>query len=138
MPVHRRLSPHLGIYRWRVNMLQSTLHRLTGLFLCAGVLLVSWGAIAAAYGKPAWDDYVGFCTNPIGILLMIGWSWSLLFHLCNGVQHLVHDAARNYGPPVRDLMSMPVYWATGWFVVVVSALATLLLWAVLGLRMAGR
>ena len=49
----RPISPHLGTYRWRVNMWQSVLHRLTGLFLCLGALLLAWGLIAAATGAEA-------------------------------------------------------------------------------------
>ena len=88
MPNSRPTSPHLGIYRWRVNMLQSTLHRLTGLFLCLGALLVAWGLVAAATSDAAWSRFVAFCGSWIGLVLLFLWTWSLLFHLVNGIQHL--------------------------------------------------
>lgn len=135
MPHTRPLSPHLGIYRWRINMLQSTLHRLTGLFLCLGALLVAWGLVAASTGATAWLVFAGFCRSGFGMLLLVLWTWSLLFHLCNGVQHLLRDTGRNFGPPTRALTRDPVYWSTGWVVIGVSVALTVLVWALLILRM---
>jgi len=133
----RPLSPHLSIYRWRINMLQSTLHRLTGLFLCLGALLVAWGLIAAGTGEAAWHVFAGFCSSWFGVLLLALWTWSLLFHLCNGIQHLVRDMGKNFGPPTRDRAHKPVYWSTGWLVVAVSVLLTILVWTVLAFQAGG-
>ncbi len=137
MPNTRPLSPHLGIYRWRVNMLQSTLHRLTGLFLCLGALLVAWGLIAAATGEAVWQVFAGFCGSWFGILLLVLWTWSLSFHVCNGIQHLVRDMGMNFGPPTRDRTHNPVYWSTGWIVISVSVALTVLVWVILILRVGG-
>lgn len=133
----RPLSPHLGIYRWRVNMLQSTLHRLTGLFLCLGALLVTWGLIAAASGAQAWRVFAGFCGSGLGIVLLVFWTWSLAFHLCNGIQHLIRDTGIDFGPPTRDRTRNPVYWSSGWIVIGVSVVLTVLVWALLITRMGG-
>lgn len=137
MPSSRPLSPHLGIYRWRVNMLQSTLHRLTGLFLCAGALLVAWGLIAAADGAGAWGVFAGFCKSWPGVVLLFLWTWSLLFHLVNGIQHLFRDAGKNFGPPRRDREFKPVYWSTGWIVIVLSVALTVLVWVLLMMHVGG-
>ena len=133
----RPLSPHLGIYRWRINMLQSTLHRLTGLFLCVGTLLLAWGLIAAASGGTPWNAFTAFCGSLIGLVLLFLWSWSLLFHLCNGVQHLLRDMGRNFGPPTRDRAHNPGYWSTGWLVIGASVVLALLVWVVLFMHVAG-
>ncbi|MGH8125698.1 MAG: succinate dehydrogenase, cytochrome b556 subunit [Rhodanobacteraceae bacterium] len=137
MPNTRPLSPHLGIYRWRVNMWQSTLHRLTGLFLCLGALLVAWGLIAAADSGAAWGVFAGFWGSLIGKVLLFLWTWSLLFHLCNGIQHLIRDAGRGFGPPLRDRAFAPAYWPAGWIILGVSVALTVLVWALLLLRVAG-
>ena len=133
----RPLSPHLGIYRWRVNMLQSTLHRLTGLFLCLGALLVTWGLIAVADGEAAWNLFAEFWSSGIGLMLLFIWTWSLVFHLCNGIQHLLRDTGRNLGPPTRDRTHDPVYWSMGWFVIAISVALTVLVWVLLIVRMQG-
>lgn len=137
MPNTRPLSPHLGIYRWRVNMLQSTLHRLTGLFLSLGTLLVAWGLIAAASSGEAWNTFAAFSGSWIGLILTFAWTWALLFHLCNGIYHLLHDAGQNFGPPRRDRTHAPVYWKSGWIVIVISVVLTVLVWILLAVRMQG-
>ncbi len=137
MPNTRPLSPHVGIYRWRVNMLQSTLHRLTGLFLCLGALLVAWGLIAAATSESAWNSFAGFCGSGFGVLLLVLWTWSLVFHLCNGIQHLLRDMGMNFGPPTRERVHDPVYWSTGWVVIGLSVALTVLVWGILILRSGG-
>ena len=133
----RPLSPHLGIYRWRVNMLQSTLHRLTGLFLALGALLVAWGLIAAATSGDAWETFAAFCSSWIGLVLLFLWTWSLLFHLVNGIQHLFRDAGRNFGPPRRDRAIAPSYWSAGWAVIALSVVLTVLVWVLLLVRSSG-
>jgi len=137
MPNSRPTSPHLGIYRWRVNMLQSTLHRLTGLFLCAGALLVVWGLVAAATSDAAWSTFAVFCGSWIGLVLLFLWTWSLLFHLCNGIQHLMRDAGMNYGPANRDRTHDPVYWPAGWAIIAVSVVLTVLVWVLLLVQVGG-
>lgn len=133
----RPTSPHLGIYRWRVNMWQSVLHRLTGLFLCVGSLLVAWGLIAAASGAEAWSTFAAVCASGIGVTLLIAWTWSLLFHLCNGIQHLFRDTGMGYDAAQRDHSRTPSYFATGWMVIAVSVALTALVWIGLFLRANG-
>jgi len=133
----RPLSPHLQIYRWRVNMLQSTLHRLSGLFLCLGGLLLAWGLIAAACNAGAWAAFAAFCGSPFGIALLIAWTWALLFHLCNGIQHLYRDAGMGYDAAQRDHMRTPSYFAMGWVVIAVSLILTALVWICVFARASG-
>jgi succinate dehydrogenase / fumarate reductase cytochrome b subunit len=118
-------------------MLQSTLHRLTGLFLTAGVLLVTWGLIAAAAGNTAWQIFTTVWLSVPGQVLLFLWTWSLLFHLVNGIHHLVRDMGFNYGPPRRDRTKNPVYWKTGWLVIVTSVVLTIIVWVLLVLHVGG-
>lgn len=133
----RPLSPHLSVYRWRVNMLQSTLHRITGMFLCLGAILVTWGLVSAATGEAAWYVFTQFCGSLYGVTLLILWTWSLLFHLCNGIQHLVRDMGKNFGPPTRNRTRNPVYWFTGWVVIGISVALTVLVFIFLALHTRG-
>jgi succinate dehydrogenase / fumarate reductase cytochrome b subunit len=113
------------------------LHRLTGLFLCLGALLVTWALIAAATGPSAWGVFAGFWNSWIGEVLLFLWLWSLWFHLCNGIQHLARDAGLNYGPANRDRTHNPSYWSTGWIILVASVALTVLVWVLLSLRVGG-
>ncbi len=88
----RPLSPHLTIYKPQITSVLSILHRATGIALTAGILLLVWWLGALATGPEAFATVQGFVGSPIGILLMLGWSWSLMYHLLNGVRHLAWDA----------------------------------------------
>jgi succinate dehydrogenase / fumarate reductase cytochrome b subunit len=117
----RPLSPHLGIYRWQLTMTLSILHRATGIALAAGSVLVVAALLALAIGPDAYGVVSRFCASPFGMFLLIGWTWSLSFHLCNGIRHLAWDTGWGF--------EIPRTYATGWAVVVVSALLTAAIWA---------
>lgn len=102
----RPLSPHLGIYRWQSNMITSVLHRATGIALVAGSILVLVALLTLAAGPQAFSGVQAFCTSWIGIVLLVGWTWSLAFHLVNGIRHLAQDTGKGFSIPeiVRNSM----------------------------------
>jgi succinate dehydrogenase / fumarate reductase cytochrome b subunit len=117
----RPLSPHLGVYRWQLTMTLSIVHRATGIALAVGTLLVIAALLALAAGPAAYGKVQAFCASPIGLFLLIGWTWSLFFHLCNGIRHLAWDTGWGF--------EIPRAYATGWTVVVASVVLTALVWA---------
>ncbi len=88
---NRPLSPHLSIYKLQVSMILSGLHRITGFGLLLGTLLFAWWIIAAAVGPRAFLTVQHFIGSPIGLLFLFGWTFCLMYHLCNGVRHLLWD-----------------------------------------------
>jgi succinate dehydrogenase / fumarate reductase cytochrome b subunit len=116
----RPLSPHLQIYRWQLTSVLSILHRLTGVVLSAGaILLVCW-LVAAASGPEAYEGVEDFLGSWIGLVLLLGWSVALFYHLCNGIRHLVWDTGH-----ALDLKST---YVGGWTVVALTAVLTLAAW----------
>ena len=122
-PVQRPLSPHLQIYRLTLSMVMSGLHRITGLALCAGMVLLTWCLLAAAAGQNAYGTLEGFASSWLGRLILIGFSWSLLHHLIGGLRYLIWDLGYGMEPAERE-----------WLVranIIGSILATIVLWAIL-------
>jgi succinate dehydrogenase / fumarate reductase cytochrome b subunit len=117
----RPLSPHLQIYKWQLTMTLSILHRSTGIALAVGTLLVVALLLALAAGPDSYAMVQAFCASPFGLFLLFGWSWSLCFHLCNGIRHLAWDAGWGF--------EIPRVYLTGWSVVVLSLAFTILIWA---------
>ncbi|MGA7297129.1 MAG: succinate dehydrogenase, cytochrome b556 subunit [Rhodanobacteraceae bacterium] len=117
----RPLSPHLGIYRWQVQMVTSILHRATGIALVAGSILLLISLLALAAGPAAFAAVRDFCTSWIGIVLLVGWVWSLAFHLLNGIRHLLQDAGLGF--------RIEQFVRSSWLSVVGSLLLTILVWA---------
>lgn len=90
----RPLSPHLSIYKPIPTMMMSIAHRITGVALYAGTLLVAWWLIATAMGPGAYDTAVWFFASPIGIIILLGYTWALLHHLLGGIRHFIWDTGR--------------------------------------------
>jgi succinate dehydrogenase / fumarate reductase, cytochrome b subunit len=117
---NRPLSPDVQIYRPQLTSVLSISHRVTGIALSVGtLLLISW-LVAAAEGPQAYSAVRGFIHSWLGLLLMFGLTFSLFFHLCNGIRHLVWDAG--YGFELRTV------YASGWAVVMASTALTIAAW----------
>ena len=88
----RPLSPHLTIWRWGPNMLVSILHRATGIALSiAGLALLTWWLVALSGGPDAYASFDKAAHHPIGLIVLVGLTWSFFQHLLSGVRHLVMD-----------------------------------------------
>ena len=90
-PSKRPLSPHLQVYRLTLSMIMSGLHRITGLCLVAGMVLLTWWLLAAAAGQNHYGVFEAFATSWIGRLILFGFSWAALHHLIGGLRYLVWD-----------------------------------------------
>ncbi len=95
-PPARPLSPHLQVYRLPLAAWLSISHRITGIGLTLGGLLLTWWVVAAAYGEEAYVTFTGFLGSPFGLFILFGFSVALFFHLCNGIRHLFWDAGKNF------------------------------------------
>ncbi len=116
----RPLSPHLTVYRPQLTSVLSILHRMTGVALGAGTLLLVWWLAAAASGPESFATVQAFTGSVIGRVLLLGWTWALLYHLCNGIRHLFWDAGLGY--------ELATVTRSGWAVVAASAALTLAVW----------
>lgn len=116
---NRPLSPHLQVYRPQITSILSILHRVTGVALTLGTVLVAWWFLAAATGPGYFDFVDGLLTSWIGTLILLGSAWALCFHFCNGVRHLVWDMG--YG------FELPMVTQSGLVVVGASFVLTLLI-----------
>ncbi len=116
-PAERPLSPHLQIYRPQLTSVLSIMHRGTGLALGAGAFFFVWWLSGAAWSDTCFAAAQWFWGSWLGKLFLLGWTFSLFYHLLNGVRHLLWDIGVGF-----DLRST---YRTGWTVVVCSVLLTL-------------
>lgn len=129
--VSRPLSPHLQVYRWPVSMVLSIGHRVTGIGLSVGTLLMAWWLVAASISESAFTMVQGFLGSSFGAFLLLCWAAALLLHLFLGIRHLVWDAGWGFGTltqqePVRPGFESRIYRTTGWSVIGVTVIATLI------------
>jgi succinate dehydrogenase / fumarate reductase cytochrome b subunit len=118
----RPISPFMigPYYKPQLTSVLSITHRATGVFLAFGALLVAWWLYAVAAGPVAYDRFAECARSPFGLLLLVGLIWSLVYHLLNGIRHLLWDVGWGF--------EIPRAYATGWMVVAGSLLGTALVW----------
>ncbi|HYD32691.1 MAG TPA: succinate dehydrogenase, cytochrome b556 subunit [Azospirillaceae bacterium] len=119
---NRPLSPHLQIYRLPLTALTSITHRITGVALSVGTVLLVWWLVAAASG-PEYFAYVqDLLGSPLGLLALLGWTFALFYHLANGIRHLVWDAGYAFEVQKAEL--------GGWVVIGAAAGLTIVSWVI--------
>ena len=125
MTTHERpLSPHLQIYKVELPMLLSGLHRITGIALSVGsILLVAWIS-SAVYSAEAFASMNGFLGGFIGQFVLFGWTFSLIYHSVSGVRHLIWDTGR--------LLEVRQIYSSSKIVLTIAIVLTLLAWILAG------
>jgi len=120
--MERPLSPFMFPmwYRFQITSALSILHRLTGIGLAVGSILLAWWLVAVAAGGQLFAATHAFIASPIGIILLFLWSVAFFYHLCNGIRHLVWDAG--YGFELRQA------YRSGYAVLAATVLLTVLAW----------
>ncbi len=101
----RPLSPHLSVYRPMLTMVMSIMHRITGIALYAGTLLLAWYLVAAASGPRAFDIASSVMSSWFGLIVLFGFTWAMFNHLLGGVRHFIWDAGYGMDHPEREYLA---------------------------------
>ena len=117
----RPLSPHLTIWRWGPHMVVSILHRATGAALSiAGLAILTWWLTALSRGADAYATFEKASHHPVGLIILIGLTWSFFQHLLSGIRHLVTDTGAAFELGVNRTFAV--------LTIVGSIVLTALLW----------
>lgn len=117
---NRPLSPHLQVYRPQLTSVMSIMHRLTGLLLSLGMVLVTAWLVALAAGPESFATVNGWLGSPLGLILLAVWTVALFYHLLNGIRHLLWDAGW--------LLELKGAYASGWTVLVLTVIFSAIVW----------
>jgi succinate dehydrogenase / fumarate reductase, cytochrome b subunit len=118
--VERPLSPHLQIYRPHINMMMSIVHRITGVALYLGTLLLAGWLTAAASGPDTFSYVNSFFGSLLGRIVLFGYTWALMHHMLGGIRHLIWDTGRGYDLASVDRLS--------WGTLIGSVVLTIAIW----------
>lgn len=124
----RPLSPHVQIWRWHATMASSILHRATGVANYAGAVLVSVWLVLLASGPEAYAVWEGLNAGPLGVLItlaFVGFTFSVTYHLLNGLRHLAWDIGLGLDAKGSNLRSVLIIGG--------SVVITAIIWIVGGL-----
>ena len=124
---NRPLSPHLQVYRPQITSVLSISHRISGVFMAAGLSVLVYWLTALAGGPGAYADAVGLLGSwPVQILLF-AWVVAFFYHFLNGIRHLIWDTG--HGFEIEQVNR------SGKFVLIAAAVLAVLFW--FGVRMGG-
>lgn len=101
----RPLSPHLQIYSPLLTMMMSIMHRITGVALYAGTLLLAWYLIALAAGPGPFATVSAAYGSIIGQIVLFGFTWALFHHLLGGIRHFIWDMGYGMDHPQREWLA---------------------------------
>jgi succinate dehydrogenase / fumarate reductase cytochrome b subunit len=122
----RPLSPHISIYKPQITSITSILHRLTGIYLYLGLVILAWTIFSLVYFPNVLETIGIFLSNHLIIdvifkIMLLIWTYSLFYHQLNGIRHLFWDAGKGFDLTMVDI--------TGKLVLILSVLLTLICWA---------
>jgi succinate dehydrogenase / fumarate reductase, cytochrome b subunit len=116
----RPLSPHLQVYRPQITSVMSILHRISGIVLSFGAFVLAWWLLAVAQGGDAYARAGEYLVSPFGKLALFGFSFVLVYHLLNGIRHLLWDAGWGF--------KIPQVYRSGYAVVALTFVFTAAIW----------
>lgn len=118
----RPLSPHLQVYRLPMLAILSITHRITGVALSIGAIILPITLVSVAYGGDFYDFMVNHLSAWYGQVILFGFTFALNYQICNGIRHLFWDVGYGFDPKTAD--------KTGIISVTITILLTLAVWAI--------
>ena len=114
------LSPHLQIYRWHISSLLSITHRIVGIInLLALISIFSW-LLVLSFGESHYELFLLIINSFFGKCILIGFTWSMSFHLLSGLRHLAWDLGYGYEIKTANI--------SGMIVIIFSLILTTMFW----------
>ena len=114
------LSPHLQIYRWHISSLISITHRISGVINLLALILIFFWLIVLSFGESNYELFLLIINSFFGKFILIGFTWSMSFHLLSGIRHLVWDLG--YGLEIKTAN------ISGIVVIISSLVLTIIFW----------
>jgi len=114
------LSPHLQIYKWHISSLLSITHRIAGIINLLALILIFFWLVFLSLGESNYELFLISINSFLGKFILIGFTWSMIFHLLSGIRHLVWDFG--YGFEIKTANF------SGVVVIIFSLVLTIIFW----------
>ena len=114
------LSPHLQIYRWHISSLLSITHRISGVINLLALIFIFFWVIALSLGTNNYGLFLLVINSFFGKFILIGFTWSMSFHVLSGIRHLFWDLGYGFEIKTANISGI---------IVIISSLAfTIIFW----------
>ena len=114
------LSPHLQIYRWHVSSLLSITHRISGVINLLALILIFFWLLVLSLGKNNYELFLLMNNSFFGKFILIGFTWSMSFHILSGIRHLAWDLGFGFEIKTANI--------SGIAVIISSLIITIIFW----------
>ena len=114
------ISPHLQIYRWHISSLLSITHRIVGVINLLALILMFYWLLAFSLGESNYELFLLATNSFFGKFILIGFTWSMSFHIFSGIRHLVWDMGYGFEIKTANI--------SGVLVILSSLVATIIFW----------
>ena len=114
------LSPHLQIYRWHISSLLSITHRISGVINLLALILIFFWLLFLSFGENNYELFISIINSFFGKFILIGFTWSMIFHLLSGIRHLVWDLGYGFEIKIANI--------SGIIVIIFSFILTVVFW----------
>ena len=114
------LSPHLQIYRWHISSLLSITHRISGVINLLSLILIFFWFLILISGESNYELFLLIINSFSGKFILIGFTWSMSFHLLSGIRHLAWDLGYGFEIKTANI--------SGIIVIISSLVLTVIFW----------
>ena len=114
------LSPHLQIYRWHISSLLSITHRISGVINLLALILIFFWLLSLSFGESNYELFLLIINSFFGKFILIGFTWSMSFHIFSGIRHLVWDLGYGFEIKTANI--------SGIIVIICSLVLTIIFW----------
>jgi succinate dehydrogenase / fumarate reductase cytochrome b subunit len=99
------LSPHLSIYKFKLSLLMSIAHRITGGALYFSMLIFLFFLVSLSSGASAYELFSSIIGTWIGKLVILGITWALFHHMLGGLRHFLWDMVKGFEVKTVDKLA---------------------------------
>jgi len=106
------LSPHLQIYRWQISSLLSITHRILGVINLIALFLIFFWLLILSLGESNYQSFLLIINSLFGKFILIGFTWSMSFHVLSGIRHLVWDMGYGFEIKTANISGIIVIFSS--------------------------
>ena len=114
------ISPHLQVYRWHISSLLSITHRIVGVLNLLTLILMFFWLLTFSLGEIKYELFLQLINSFFGKFILIGFTWTMSFHILSGIRHLVWDMGYGFEIKTANI--------SGIIVILSSLIATIISW----------
>ena len=114
------ISPHLQIYRWHISSLLSITHRIVGIINLLALIFIFFWLLILSFGESNYQLFLSLLNSFFGKFILIGFTWSMSFHILSGIRHLFWDMGYGFEIKTANI--------SGVLVIIFSLILTIIFW----------